>query len=212
MRIVKFIAWPLAAILLLMIILALFLSPNDLSRCDTQPTANQCRAADVIVAISGGNTAARTRKAIELYKQGWAPQIIFSGAAADPTSPSNAATMKRQALAAGVPEKAIWLDEQSKNTSENAKNVAVILAQHNLSDVILVSENYHLRRARLLFEAATQQFTAAVNLATGNINLTAVRTAAPSASPLWWLNPAAWWQMLGELGGIVRFYISGGKV
>ena len=42
---------------------------------------------DAIVAISGGETDARTAEAIKLYKDGWATHIIFSGAALDPNSP-----------------------------------------------------------------------------------------------------------------------------
>jgi len=38
-----------------------------------------------------------------LYKHDWAKLLIFSGAAADKTGPSNAEAMKRQALAAGIP-------------------------------------------------------------------------------------------------------------
>ena len=44
--------------------------------------------ADVIVAISGGDTDARTAEAVRLYKEGWGANIIFSGAAQDPTGPS----------------------------------------------------------------------------------------------------------------------------
>ena len=41
-----------------------------------------CRKADAIVVVSGGDTNARTDEAIKLYKEGWAPLIVVSGAAA----------------------------------------------------------------------------------------------------------------------------------
>jgi len=82
-----------------------YLSPQD-------PLAKS----DAIVAISGGETDARTAEAIKLYKDGLSPVIIFSGAAADPNGPSNAQTMARTAIAAGVPPTAVFLDELATNT------------------------------------------------------------------------------------------------
>ena len=67
--------------------LHIYLQPNDLSSCEEAPvlteSAGKCQPADAVVAISGGDTNARTDKAISLYKNGWAKKIIFSGAAAD---------------------------------------------------------------------------------------------------------------------------------
>ena len=67
----------LIAIVTLVIILAaiivgitLFLSKNDLQGCGDIPDAarQQCAAADAIVAVSGGDTSARTAEAVRLYK------------------------------------------------------------------------------------------------------------------------------------------------
>src|SRR6266542_2939374 len=52
---------------------------------------------DAIVAISG-DTGARAETAIALWKQGYAPIIVFSGAAIDPESVSSAEIMRREAL------------------------------------------------------------------------------------------------------------------
>ena len=61
-----------------------------------------CRKADAIVAVSGGDTNARTDEAIKLYKEGWAPLIVVSGAAAaDKTGPSNAKAMYQRAINSG---------------------------------------------------------------------------------------------------------------
>ena len=49
--------------------------------------------ADVIVAVSGGDTQARTEEAVKLYKDGWSHNLIFSGAALDANGPSNARAM-----------------------------------------------------------------------------------------------------------------------
>jgi len=106
---------------------------------------------DAIVAISGGETTARTTEAVKLYQEGWAPVVIFSGAAADPNGPSNAQTMGRAAIAAGVPPTAVFLDELAIDTRGNAAGVAKIVAKENIHSIILVTSPYHQRRASLAF-------------------------------------------------------------
>jgi uncharacterized SAM-binding protein YcdF (DUF218 family) len=109
---------------------------------------------DAIVAISGGETQARTAEAVALYKAGWAPVLIFSGAAADPTGPSNARAMATTAEGDGVPASAVLLDETSVDTSQNATDVAAIVHQHNYHSIILVTSPYHQRRAEIAFHRA----------------------------------------------------------
>lgn len=108
--------------------------------------------ADAIVAISGGETAARTQEAVRLYKDGWAPKLIFSGAALDPNSPSNARIMALAAEKEGVPASDIYLDETSSNTRENAKNVSDIITSAGFKSIILVTSPYHQRRALIIFQ------------------------------------------------------------
>jgi uncharacterized SAM-binding protein YcdF (DUF218 family) len=110
--------------------------------------------ADAIVAISGGETDARTREAVSLYEAGWASHIIFSGAAADTSGPSNARAMASAAEAAGVPASAIQLDEASANTEQNAADVAAIINGQGYHSIILVTSPYHQRRAYIEFRRA----------------------------------------------------------
>ncbi len=108
--------------------------------------------ADAIVAISGGETATRTDEAVQLYRDGWASHIIFSGAALDPTSPSNAEAMAARARSQGVPATVMLLDEAATNTRENAADVARIIQDQNYHSIILVTSPYHQRRAAIAFE------------------------------------------------------------
>ena len=109
--------------------------------------------ADAIVAISG-DTGARANTAITLWKQGYAPLIIFSGAAIDPDSVSSAEIMRREALRQGVPENATLIEPASATTDENASEVAKLMVQRKLRSAILVTSPYHQRRAALLFGRA----------------------------------------------------------
>lgn len=115
------------------------------------PQSNLAKA-DVIIAISGGETDARTAEAIKLYQDGWAPNIIFSGAAADPNAPSNAKAMAAKAMAAGVPMSVISLDEVASNTRQNAAGAGEIVHARNFHSIILVTSPYHQRRASIAFK------------------------------------------------------------
>lgn len=119
--------------------------------------------ADAIVAISGGETDARTAEAAKLYHDGYAPHIIFSGAAADPNSPSNAAAMAAIAESDGVPKSAISLDEAADNTHENAIDVAAIVRKNAYHSIILVTSPYHQRRAEIAFHRAMGSGVSIIN-------------------------------------------------
>jgi uncharacterized SAM-binding protein YcdF (DUF218 family) len=121
---------------------------------------------DAIVAISGGETTSRAEEAVRLYKEGWAPLIIFSGAALDPTGPSNAQAMKTLAIAQGVPADAIIIDEVSTTTTENADAVAKLTSDRQLHQIILVTSPYHQRRASVTFERALGKGVAILNHST----------------------------------------------
>jgi uncharacterized SAM-binding protein YcdF (DUF218 family) len=133
--------------------------------------------ADAIVAISG-DTGARAETAITLWKAGYAPLLIFSGASSDPQSASSAELMKRTAVAAGVPASSIIVEETSASTEENASNVARIMRGQGLHSAILVTSPYHQRRAALLF---AREFDPA-GLAFRN---------HPADDPAW--DPNVWW-------------------
>jgi uncharacterized SAM-binding protein YcdF (DUF218 family) len=108
---------------------------------------------DAIVAISG-DTGARTDTAITLWKAGWAPMIVFSGAAIDPASVSSAEIMRREAIRQGVPESAVLVEGASTTTEENGAEVAKLMAGRKLHTAILVTSPYHQRRAAFEFNRA----------------------------------------------------------
>ena len=112
--------------------------------------------ADAIVVISGGQTTSRADKGIDLYKQGYSKNIIFSGAALD-DGPSNAAAMQQQALSAGVNARVIYTDEASQDTYQNAVNSKEILQKLNEKKIILVTSPYHQRRAYETFKQVLGQ-------------------------------------------------------
>ena len=105
---------------------------------------------DVIVAVSG-DEGLRMETAVELWRLGYAPFLLFSGASLDPTSVSSAEIMKRQAMELGVPASAILVEPNSATTEENAHYVAQVMTEHSFRTAILVTSPYHQRRASILF-------------------------------------------------------------
>ena len=178
---------------------SLYLQPNNFLGCGVKPVANtDCETADAIVVVSGGDTKTRTAAGITLFENGWADTLIFSGAAFDKSGPSNAAAMKTQAEAAGVPASAIIIDETSANTQQNAENSKSLFDKNNFHDVILVTSGYHQRRASLEFnkrgEGVIIRNYPVVNDSDWNFTW-------------WWLTPRGWWLAGGEIVKIIAFYV-----
>ena len=158
--------------------LTLLLSPRD-----------NLQQADVIVAISGGDTEARTKQAITLYKQEWAPRLIFSGAALDPLSPSNAAVMSRIASLEGVPPEDVELDERAINTSQNARQSKSIIEQRGYKKIILVTSAYHQRRAFFEFKHKLGDHVEVLNYPAEDRNWHRL---------WWWVTPHGWTLTISE--------------
>lgn len=193
----KWLIGTLAVFLVLVLTIGAFLGPDDLRSCGNRPGERPpCQAADAVVAISGGDTSARTAEAIRLYQNGWAKKLVLSGAALDDLSPSNAAVMRHQALEAGVPADAILIDQDSRTTLQNAAFVHQIFKDNNIKSIILVTSAYHQRRASLEF---------------GRYQDIEVRNhPVPSDrqwSALWWLTPGGWWIAGSEIAKIIGFYL-----
>lgn len=107
--------------------------------------------ADAIVALSG-DQGARTATAVDLWKRGLAPLIVFAGSSEDPTSISSAEIMKREAVNQGVPADRVLTEPSSATTKENATRVTDLLSASKIKRAILVTSPYHQRRAATLFE------------------------------------------------------------
>lgn len=131
----------LAAVLIFAapLLIGWYLSPQD-----------EIKKSDVIVAVSGGDNDARIKKAVRLYREGWAPYIIYSGAAAE-GDVSNALAMKNISVDMGVPESRIFMEEYSRDTQENAKLTKKIIEENGFRSMILVTSPYHQRRTMNLF-------------------------------------------------------------
>ena len=90
----------------------------------------------------------RIRHGIDLYKRGMAPTLIFTGGYGGSGARfSESQVARRYALRQGVPEKAILIESLSRNTHENLRQASLLMQQHNLHSVIVVSDPLHMARA-----------------------------------------------------------------
>jgi uncharacterized SAM-binding protein YcdF (DUF218 family) len=181
--------------------LTVYLGPDDLKRCSDLPDSSpSCQPVDAIVAISGGDTQSRAREAIGLYKSGWAPKLIFSGAAQDKSGPSNAEAMRDMALDAGVPAEDVITEDEGETTRQNAENTLDIFVDNGISSVILVTSGYHQRRASLEFNKRADE----------RVHVRNHPVAIDRQwSSLWWLTPTGWYLAGSEFIKIIAFYMVG---
>lgn len=151
------------------------------------PQQDPLQKADAIIVVSGGDTKGRTNHGVDLYQQGWAPKLIFSGAARDPNSASNAKAMLAIAASRGVDTKDISLDEYSRDTKENASGTKQLAGNYN--SIILVTSDYHQRRVYTEFK---KQYGA---------NVTFINAPAKDKNwgrKSWFLTPYGWWISITE--------------
>lgn len=105
--------------------------------------------------VEVNSAADRVLYAAMLYHQGKAPVILLSGGSIDwmETGESSPAEDMAQLLEnLGVPRDALWLEEQSLNTYENALYSRQILEQNGIESILLVTSALHMPRAVALFE------------------------------------------------------------
>lgn len=131
--------------------------------------AERMTEAGAIVVLGGGTRAAnyprtgveigeagdRVVYATRLYREGLAEYVLLSGGNLDWVSnlTTPAEDMAELIVFFGVPESAIILETESRNTYENAIHSAEILESMDIDRVYLVTSAIHMPRAVLLFEA-----------------------------------------------------------
>lgn len=132
--------------------------------------------AAAIVALAGnagktgvvtGETEARIARAVELYEAGAAPILVVTGGTVGTDTPV-AAAMRDFAIAAGVPEDAILVEDRSHSTLQNALFVADIESLDKSKPIIIVTHRYHLPRANASFRWAG--FENVTNAAADNVS------------------------------------------
>jgi len=109
---------------------------NDAPEFDNQDTVNRW-------------TLQRLRYGAYLQQQTGKPILVTGGA---PFGGRTEADAMAESLKRDFHAKDIWLEDQSKDTAENAAFSATILKEHDIQRIALISQAWHLPRAIPLFE------------------------------------------------------------
>ena len=160
------------------------------------------RPADVIV-VFGARTysdgtasqalADRVRTAVDLYKSGLAPRLVFSGGPGDGTT-SEPHAMQQLALSLGVPRSDITLDEQGLNTEASVQNTVQLLQEQHYTRLLAVSHFYHLPRVKMTYSRALNNANPPVTIYT----VPAQESAPLSRMPVY---------ILREIGALWSYYL-----
>ncbi|WP_321814704.1 MULTISPECIES: YdcF family protein [unclassified Paraburkholderia] len=97
--------------------------------------------------------AARLDVALRCYQAGECPWLFVSGSIDGPGL-DEAGAMRTYLLARGVPDARIVVDRAGDNTLATARHAVAWMRSQGLSRVVLVSQYYHLPRARFAFQEA----------------------------------------------------------
>jgi uncharacterized SAM-binding protein YcdF (DUF218 family) len=93
----------------------------------------------------------RLFQAIELYKKGYVKKIFFVGGSGsiEFADMREGAHVKNYLLTIGIPAEDIWIENESRNTRENAVNAKKILEKNGSAGgkFLLITSGHHMRRA-----------------------------------------------------------------
>ena len=148
--------WPRVLALLLVLVLAAW----GFTMAEIVATGNrdEARPASAIVVLGAAQYVgrpspvlrARLDHALELWRRGLAPRVIFTGGRGEGDTTSEAAVSRRYALRRGVPDSAIVLESEGRTTRESLRGVAAIMKDAPRRDVILVSDPFHMLRLSIV--------------------------------------------------------------
>lgn len=119
--------------------------------------ADQTRTVDAIVVLGAAQydgrpspqLQARLDRAVELFRDGWAPVIAVTGGSMPGDRFTEAEASRRYLERQGVPPDAITGENQGRSTWESLQRLGVVLTSEGRTRVLLVSDPFHLLRVRL---------------------------------------------------------------
>lgn len=187
------ILFPLIFILVLILVLYIFRQPILLGIGGYLIVNDELQRADVIKVLERGPE--RVDYAIELYKQGYARYILFSGSEAKMMGVTKdwPELAKEYAISRGIPAEAILLGGLTMSTYDEAVNLSKVMKEHGFHSAIIVSDPPHMRRVAMTFDRLVKD---------GNIKLI-YRPVSLEKSEFALIG---WWEDEGSLVTVVNEY------
>lgn len=135
--------------------------------------------ADALIVLSDDNFYAdRATRAAELFREGKASLVVASGRRLRPTA-GVAELMEHDLIERGVPkDKILRVPQDGDSTVEEAETLAKLAKAKKWHSAIVVTSNYHTRRARYIFRRVFPQSL--------DVRVASARDAD--------FDPGAWWE------------------
>ncbi|MEZ5404404.1 MAG: YdcF family protein [Bryobacteraceae bacterium] len=122
---------------------------------------DEARPAEVVVVYGAANYAgrpspvlkARLDHALELYRRKLAPRILTTGGSGGDPHFTEGETGRDYLIRNGVPPEAVIVETEARSTAESTAAIGEILRRMGLNEVIVVTDGYHVYRAKRMLEA-----------------------------------------------------------
>jgi len=158
----------LIALLFLVVLLGgIYLARHPLLRFigESLVVEDSLEKSDAIIILSDDNYYGdRATRAAELFRQNLAPVVVASGVRLRPNA-SIAELMTHDLIERGVPKENILpFPQDADNTREEAESLRKLSQSKSWKSVIVVTSNYHTRRAKYIFKKVFPE-TVAIRIA-----------------------------------------------
>ncbi len=123
----------------------------------------EVRKADAIVVLGGGvdrgryltlESSHRLVRGVQLYSEGMAPKIVFSGGVVPKAGVAEGAVLAQEAKRLSVPTDHIIIENKSRRTHEQAEEIKKIAESRRWKSLLLVTSCTHMKRSVYAFEQA----------------------------------------------------------
>jgi len=131
-------------------------------RIERQSRVDEARPADVILVMGAAEyrgrpspvLRARLDHALELYRRKLAPRILTTGGAGGDAAFTEGGVGRSYLVDKGVPADAIVVETSGGSTVQSIALAGEIMRRMGLGSAIVVSDGYHVFRAKRMLEAA----------------------------------------------------------
>jgi uncharacterized SAM-binding protein YcdF (DUF218 family) len=125
-----------------------------------QSVRDESRPADVIIILGAAEyrgkpspvLKARIEHGLELWKRRLAPQILTTGGAGGDPQFTEGEVARDYLVEQGVPSEVIIVEKEGESTFESTAQAAEIMRRMGLKSCILVTDGYHIFRAKKMLE------------------------------------------------------------
>jgi uncharacterized SAM-binding protein YcdF (DUF218 family) len=131
------------------------------SEIERQSSIDEAQPADAIIVLGAAEyrgkpspvLEARLNHALFLYLRGLAPRIITTGGAGGDPVFTEGSVGRAYLAERGVPPEAVVVEREAESTAQSMAAVAEIMRRMNLKSAIVVSDGYHIFRAKRMLES-----------------------------------------------------------